>query len=74
MAAPSANISGSPSPTTAEHVLHDLDGKIDAVIDGGPCTVGLESTVITLAEETPVLLRPGAVTLEQLQQVLVQSK
>lgn len=70
LAAPSANISGSPSPTTAEHVLHDLDGKIDAVIDGGPCTVGLESTVITLAEEMPVLLRPGAVTLEQLQQVL----
>lgn len=70
LAAPSANVSGSPSPTTAAHVLHDLDGKIDAVIDGGPCTVGLESTVITLAEETPVLLRPGAVTLEQLQHVL----
>ncbi len=70
LAAPSANVSGSPSPTAAAHVLHDLDGKIDAVIDGGPCTVGLESTVITLAEETPVLLRPGAVTLEQLQQVL----
>ena len=70
LAAPSANVSGSPSPTTAAHVLHDLDGKIDAVIDGGPCTVGLESTVITLAEEIPVLLRPGAVTLEQLQQIL----
>ncbi|MFR1213608.1 MAG: L-threonylcarbamoyladenylate synthase [Acutalibacteraceae bacterium] len=70
LAAPSANVSGSPSPTAAAHVLHDLDGKIDAVIDGGPCTVGLESMVITLAEETPVLLRPGAVTLEQLQQVL----
>ena len=70
LAAPSANVSGSPSPTAAAHVLHDLDGKIDAVIDGGPCTIGLESTVITLAEETPVLLRPGAVTLEQLQQVL----
>ena len=54
LAAPSANVSGSPSPTAAAHVLHDLDGKIDAVIDGGPCTVGLESTVITLAEETPV--------------------
>ena len=70
LAAPSANVSGSPSPTAAAHVLHDLDGKIDAVIDGGPCTIGLESTVITLAEEAPVLLRPGAVTLEQLQQVL----
>ncbi len=70
LAAPSANVSGSPSPTTAAHVLHDLEGKIDAVVDGGSCTVGLESTVITLAEETPVLLRPGAVTLEQLQGVL----
>lgn len=70
LAAPSANVSGSPSPTIAAHVLHDLDGKIEAVIDGGPCTVGLESTVITLAEETSMLLRPGAVTLEQLQQVL----
>ncbi|MBQ4251369.1 MAG: threonylcarbamoyl-AMP synthase, partial [Ruminococcus sp.] len=48
LAAPSANLSGSPSPTTAEHVMNDLNGKIDAVLDGGECAVGLESTVITL--------------------------
>lgn len=70
LAAPSANISGSPSPTTAAHVLHDLDGKIDAVADGGPCSVGLESTVITMATQVPMLLRPGQITLEQLQSVL----
>ncbi len=70
LAAPSANSSGKPSPTTAQHVLHDLDGKIDAVVMGGECTVGLESTVITLAQDTPKLLRPGAVTVEQLREVL----
>lgn len=70
LAAPSANLSGSPSPTTARHVLNDMDGKIDAVFDGGACSVGVESTVLTLAEDTPRLLRPGAVTLEQLQSVL----
>lgn len=66
VAAPSANRSGSPSPTTAQHCLHDLDSRVHAIVDGGPCTVGLESTVITLAAECPRLLRPGAVTLEQL--------
>ncbi len=70
LAAPSANISGSPSPTTANHVLGDMTGKIDAVIMGENCEVGVESTVITLAGEHPVLLRPGGVTLEQLQEVL----
>ena len=70
LAAPSANISGSPSPTTASHVLGDMDGKIDAVIMGDDCEVGVESTVITLAGEHPVLLRPGGVTLEQLREVL----
>ncbi len=70
LAAPSANISGSPSPTTAAHVLHDLDGKIDAVVDGGACTIGLESTVVNLTTEIPTLLRPGHVTLEQLKSVL----
>lgn len=70
LAAPSANTSGSPSPTTAAHVLNDLDGKIDAVIIGEDCKVGVESTVITLAGEHPVLLRPGGVTLEQLQEIL----
>ena len=70
LAAPSANLSGSPSPTTAQHVLNDMDGKIDAVFDGGACSVGVESTVLTLAEDTPRLLRPGKVTLEELQSVL----
>ena len=70
LAAPSANLSGRPSPTTAQHVLHDLGGKIDAVLDGGACSVGLESTVITLACTPPRLLRPGGVTLEQLRSAL----
>lgn len=70
LAAPSANLSGSPSPTTAQHVMSDMDGKIDAVFDGGACGVGVESTVITLAEDTPRLLRPGRVTLEELREVL----
>lgn len=70
LAAPSANLSGSPSPTTAKHVMDDMDGRIDAVFDGGACEVGLESTVITVATDIPRLLRPGAITLEQLQEVL----
>lgn len=70
LAAPSANLSGSPSPTTAQHVANDLNGRIDAIIDGGTSDVGLESTVITLAENPPRLLRPGGITLEQLQAVI----
>lgn len=70
LAAPSANLSGSPSPTTAQHVLGDMDGKIDAVLDGGACEVGVESTVITLATEVPRVLRPGGITVEQLRAVL----
>lgn len=70
LAAPSANTSGRPSPTKAEHVLHDLSGKIEAVVDGGDCGVGLESTVISLAGDRPRLLRPGGVTHEQLEEVL----
>ncbi len=70
LAAPSANTSGSPSPTTADHVINDLDGKIDAVLMGENCTVGVESTVITLVGEHPVLLRPGGITLEELKEVL----
>lgn len=70
LAAPSANLSGSPSPTEAAHVLADLDGRIDAVLDGGPCKVGVESTVVTLAQDPPRLLRPGGITPEQLRQVL----
>lgn len=70
LAAPSANKSGSPSPTTAQHVINDLFGVIDAVVDGGMCDVGVESTVISLATEIPRLLRPGLVTVEDIQQVV----
>ena len=70
LAAPSANISGSPSPTTAEHVMNDMNGRIDAVVDGGECSVGLESTVITLAVDPPRLLRPGKITVEQIESVI----
>ena len=70
IAAPSANISGKPSTTTAEHVRHDHDGKIDAIVDGGPCQVGVESTIVDLTERRPRLLRPGGITPEQLLEVL----
>ena len=70
LAAPSANTSGRPSPTTAKHVIDDLYGRIDAVIDGGDCSVGVESTVISLAVSPPRLLRPGGVTPEILTEVL----
>ena len=70
LAAPSANTSGRPSTTTAEHVLRDMDGKIAAILDGGPCGVGVESTVVTLALDKPRLLRPGGITREQLETVL----
>lgn len=70
LAAPSGNLSGKPSPTTAHTMLEDMDGRIEAVLDGGPCQVGVESTVVTLATQPPRLLRPGGITLEQLRQVL----
>ncbi len=70
IAAPSANLSGKPSTTTAQHVLHDHDGKIAAVVDGGPCRVGVESTIVDLTEQRPRLLRPGGITPEQLIAVL----
>jgi L-threonylcarbamoyladenylate synthase len=70
VAAPSANPSGRVSPTTAQHVLDGLDGRIAAVIDGGACTVGLESTVVDLAQPRPVLLRAGGITLEALRAIL----
>ena len=70
IAAPSANISGKPSTTTAEHVLHDHDGKIDMIVDGGPCRVGVESTIVDLTEERPRLLRPGGIGPEELIAVL----
>lgn len=68
--APSANLFGSVSPTSAEHVLNGLEGRISAVLDGGPCEVGLESTVISLMSETPVILRPGGLPKERLEEVL----
>ncbi|MBQ9148577.1 MAG: threonylcarbamoyl-AMP synthase [Oscillospiraceae bacterium] len=70
IAAPSANISGKPSTTTAAHVLHDHDGKIDAVVDGGPCRVGVESTIVDLTDRRPRLLRPGGIGPEELLEVL----
>jgi len=70
IAAPSANSSGKPSPTKAEHVFEDLNGKIQLIIDGGKCDVGLESTVLDLTKKPFTILRPGAVTKEQLEKVL----
>lgn len=69
VAAPSANLFSRPSPTSAAHVLEDLDGRIDAILDGGTTTFGVESTVIDLSGSTPRVLRPGAVTLTALRQV-----
>lgn len=70
IAAPSGNTSGRPSPTTAAHMIEDMDGKIDGIVDGGPCTVGVESTIIDLTVTPPRLLRPGGLPLESLRQVL----
>lgn len=70
LAAPSANSSGLPSPTKAQHVIDDMMGKIEAIVDGGECDVGVESTVVTLATNPPRLLRPGGITPKQLESVL----
>ena len=70
IAAPSGNTSGKPSPTTAQHMLDDMEGKIDAVLDGGSCQVGVESTIVDLTCQPPRLLRPGGVPLEELRDVL----
>ena len=70
VAAPSGNTSGRPSPTTMADMLEDMDGKIDGIVDGGPCAVGVESTIIDLTGTPPRLLRPGGVTLEELEDVL----
>ena len=70
IAAPSANISGKPSTTTAEHVLHDHNGKIPAIVDGGPCRVGVESTIVDLTDEKPRLLRPGGITPQAMAEIL----
>ena len=70
IAAPSANTSGRPSPTLAEHVYQDLQGKIAMILDGGPVGIGLESTIVDLSEEVPMILRPGYITREMLQEVI----
>jgi len=70
IAAPSANLAGKPSPTTAKHVYEDLNGRIDAILDGGPTRIGVESTVLDLSVDPPIVLRPGGTTFEALKQVL----
>ena len=70
IAAPSANTSGKPSPTEASHVALDMDGRIPMILDGGPVGIGIESTIVDLSESTPMILRPGYITQEMLQEVL----
>ncbi len=70
IAAPSANISGKPSPTNAEDVIEDMDGKVDIIIDGGPTGIGLESTVVDMSSSVPKLLRPGGITIEELRDTI----
>ncbi|WP_373893985.1 L-threonylcarbamoyladenylate synthase [Virgibacillus natechei] len=70
IAAPSANISGKPSPTTGNHVWSDLQGKIAGLLDAGPTGVGVESTVIDCTQEIPIILRPGGITKEQLEEIV----
>lgn len=74
IAAPSANISGRPSPTKGRHVIEDLDGKVDVIIDGGPCEIGLESTVIDITGKFPLVLRPGRVSLAKIREVLPSAR
>lgn len=68
--APSANISGHPSPTTGQHVIDDLNGKIDMILVGPDCKTGIESTVIDFTREYPVIVRPGTITREQIQEII----
>lgn len=72
VAAPSANVSGKPSPTTAQHVLDDLEGKIEIIVDAGSSSVGLESTVLDVSVDPPVLLRPGGITPRQIEEIIGQ--
>ena len=74
VAAPSANTSGRPSPTTASHVKEDLGERIDMILDGGTVGIGLESTIVDFTEEMPVVLRPGYISLEMLKETLGESK
>lgn len=70
IAAPSANLSGRPSPTRAEHVIEDMDGRIDMIIDGGAIEIGIESTIVDMTSEVPMILRPGYVTADMVRDVL----
>lgn len=70
VAAPSANTSGRPSPTTAQHVYQDMNGKIEMILDGGQVGIGVESTIVDVSGESPMLLRPGAITMEMLEAVV----
>ena len=70
VAAPSANLSGKPSPTLAKYVVEDMDGRIDMIIDGGDIAIGLESTIVDLTAEVPMILRPGFITIDMLKDVL----
>ncbi len=70
VAAPSANLSGRPSPTTAQHVIEDMSGRIEMILDGGPVGIGVESTIVDVTGSVPVLLRPGAVTMEMLRDIV----
>ena len=70
IAAPSANLSGRPSPTTASHVLEDLDGKIEMIIDGGPVGIGIESTIVDLTQDVPTILRPGFITKTMIESII----
>lgn len=70
IAAPSANISGRPSPTKPEHIIRDMDGRVNGILVGGPCDYGVESTIIDLSEDLAMVLRPGSITLEMLGEVL----
>lgn len=74
IAAPSANISGRPSPTKAKHVYEEMNGRVDGIVLGGDSNFGLESTVLDLTEETPMILRPGSITKEVLEELLGEVK
>lgn len=74
IAAPSANLSGRPSPTCAAHVQEDLDGRIDMILDGGPVGIGLESTIVDLSEDVPMILRPGYINQQMLEEVIGMTK
>jgi L-threonylcarbamoyladenylate synthase len=74
IAAPSANLSGKPSPTTAKHVYDDLNGRIDAILDAGPTSIGVESTVLDLSVDPPLVLRPGGTSFEEIKKITANVK